>query len=72
MFSADMDDTLYPMSSGINLACRKNIEGIYITVNSYYDDEGAVSGGHAIITKKIKLSFQNCRVHVAAFAHGRN
>ncbi|KAG6699820.1 hypothetical protein I3842_08G082500 [Carya illinoinensis] len=23
----DMDDTLYPMSTGLNLACRKNIEG---------------------------------------------
>lgn len=22
-----MDDTLYPLSSGLNLACRKNIEG---------------------------------------------
>lgn len=63
--SADMDDTLYPMSSGINLACRKNIEGT--TVNRYYDD-----GGGIIITKIIKLSFWNCRVHAAAFAHGRN
>ena len=27
MFSTDMDDTLYPFSSGLNLACRKNIEG---------------------------------------------
>jgi hypothetical protein len=24
---ADMDDTLYPLSLGINLACRKNIQG---------------------------------------------
>lgn len=23
-----MDDTLYPLSLGINMACRKNIEGI--------------------------------------------
>lgn len=22
-----MDDTLYPMSMGLNIACRKNIEG---------------------------------------------
>jgi len=22
-----MDDTLYPLSTGINLACRKNIQG---------------------------------------------
>lgn len=25
--STDMDDTLYPRSCGINLACRKKIEG---------------------------------------------
>ena len=24
----DMDDTLYPLSTGVNLACRKNIEGM--------------------------------------------
>lgn len=24
----DLDDTLYPLSSGINIACRKNIEGM--------------------------------------------
>lgn len=24
---SDMDDTLYPLSLGLNLACRKNIEG---------------------------------------------
>jgi hypothetical protein len=28
MFLTDLDDTLYPMSSGLNLACRKNIEGM--------------------------------------------
>lgn len=33
-FCTDMDDTLYPMSSGLNLACRKNIEGT--TLNSYH------------------------------------
>lgn len=27
MFLTDLDDTLYPMSSGLNSACRKNIEG---------------------------------------------
>ncbi|XP_024191323.1 uncharacterized protein C24B11.05 isoform X1 [Rosa chinensis] len=26
IFLTDLDDTLYPMSSGLNLACRKNIE----------------------------------------------
>ncbi|KAL0430183.1 UNVERIFIED_CONTAM: hypothetical protein Sradi_0644300 [Sesamum radiatum] len=29
----DMDDTLYPLSLGINVACRKNIEG---TILAYY------------------------------------
>ena len=24
---SDLDDTLYPFSAGINLACRKNIQG---------------------------------------------
>ena len=24
---SDLDDTLYPLSTGINLACRKNIQG---------------------------------------------
>lgn len=28
MFVTDMDDTLYPLSSGLNLACRKNIQGM--------------------------------------------
>lgn len=28
IFLTDLDDTLYPMSSGLNLACRKNIEGM--------------------------------------------
>lgn len=41
--SADMDDTLYPMSSGINLACRKNITGMI--VDSYDNDDG-VNGGN--------------------------
>lgn len=27
---SDMDDTLYPLSMGINMACRKNIEGTCI------------------------------------------
>ncbi|KAL5155856.1 Suppressor of disruption of TFIIS [Glycine soja] len=26
LFEEDMDDTLYPLSTGLNLACRKNIE----------------------------------------------
>jgi hypothetical protein len=28
-YCPDMDDTLYPLSLGINLACRKNIIGKY-------------------------------------------
>jgi hypothetical protein len=27
MLVTDMDDTLYPLSLGINLACRRNIQG---------------------------------------------
>lgn len=27
----DMDDTLYPMSAGLNYACRKNIEEYMLT-----------------------------------------
>lgn len=27
---ADLDDTLYPLSSGLAKACRNNIEGIYM------------------------------------------
>lgn len=30
-----MDDTLYPLSSGLNLACRKNIEGMYARLLNY-------------------------------------
>lgn len=26
--TADLDDTLYPLSAGINLACRQNIQGV--------------------------------------------
>ena len=64
----DMDDTLYPMSSGLNLACRKNIEGM--TVDSYHDDDiYGVSGGNTV-TMIVKLSYFNCRLHVATFAYG--
>jgi len=34
-FSTDMDDTLYPLSSGLNLACRKNIEGTNTNHENY-------------------------------------
>lgn len=30
-----MDDTLYPLSSGVNLACRKNIEGMLLKLVSH-------------------------------------
>lgn len=32
-----MDDTLYPLSSGLNLACRKNIEGMVACVDKSGD-----------------------------------
>lgn len=32
MLVTDMDDTLYPLSLGLNLFCRKNIQGTYILV----------------------------------------
>lgn len=31
MLVTDMDDTLYPLSIGLNLFCRKNIQGTYST-----------------------------------------
>ncbi|RWV99286.1 hypothetical protein BHE74_00008482 [Ensete ventricosum] len=33
---ADMDDTLYPLSCGINLACRKNIQGFVFDNDEFH------------------------------------
>lgn len=30
---SDMDDTLYPLSSGLNLACRRNIQGMCVCMS---------------------------------------
>jgi len=36
MLATDMDDTLYPLSLGINLACRKNIQGTSTNSLDYF------------------------------------
>lgn len=38
----DMDDTLYPLSLGLNLACRKNIEGTNMKYISICIDDHSV------------------------------
>ena len=35
MLFTDMDDTLYPLSIGLNLVCRKNIQGTHKKYYSY-------------------------------------
>lgn len=38
-----MDDTLYPLSSGLNLACRKNIEGEFGSSDTWVDSKYVAS-----------------------------
>lgn len=53
--SADMDDTLYPVSSGINLACRKNIIGMIVDT---YDNDDGVNGSNTVtMTRKLIIFF---------------
>ncbi|XP_031378913.1 uncharacterized protein C24B11.05 isoform X2 [Punica granatum] len=73
----DMDDTLYPLSSGINLACRKNIED-YMLHNlqieesevlrmclELYREYGTTMAG----LKALGYEFDNDEFH--AYVHGR-
>ena len=53
--SADMDDTLYPMSSGINLACRKNI--MRMIVDTYDNDDGVNGGNTVTMTGRLIIFF---------------
>ncbi|EEF47142.1 uncharacterized protein C24B11.05 isoform X2 [Ricinus communis] len=73
----DMDDTLYPMSSGLNLACRKNIEEFmlhHLNIEEsevprmcleLYREYGTTMAG----LKAIGYEFDDDEFH--AFAHGR-
>ncbi|OAY48810.1 uncharacterized protein C24B11.05 isoform X2 [Manihot esculenta] len=73
----DMDDTLYPMSSGLNLACRKNIEGFMLQhlhieesevprmCLELYREYGTTMAG----LKALGYEFDDDEFH--AFAHGR-
>ncbi|KAL5981734.1 hypothetical protein ACLOJK_015797 [Asimina triloba] len=73
----DMDDTLYPMSSGLNLACRKNIEEymvnhLQIEENKvtkmcleFYKEYGTTMAG----LKATGYEFDNDEFH--AYVHGR-
>ncbi|XP_059625506.1 uncharacterized protein C24B11.05 isoform X2 [Cornus florida] len=73
----DMDDTLYPMSSGINLACRRNIEDfmlrhLHIDENEVprmclelYREYGTTMAG----LKALGYQFDNDQFH--AFVHGK-
>ncbi|KAG6648143.1 hypothetical protein I3843_07G125200 [Carya illinoinensis] len=73
----DMDDTLYPMSSGINLACRKNIEGFMLQhlhmeetevprlCFDLYKEYGTTMAG----LKALGYEFDNDEFH--AYVHGR-
>ncbi|KAF8401196.1 hypothetical protein HHK36_012127 [Tetracentron sinense] len=73
----DMDDTLYPMSSGLNLACRKNIEEYMIQhlqidesevpkmCLELYREYGTTMAG----LKALGYQFDNDEFH--AYIHGR-
>ncbi|KAK7269523.1 hypothetical protein RIF29_22254 [Crotalaria pallida] len=73
----DMDDTLYPLSSGLNLACRKNIidymlEYLHIEESKVakmcldlYKEYGTTMAG----LKVLGYEFDNDHFH--AYAHGR-
>ncbi|KAL9259537.1 hypothetical protein AKJ16_DCAP02794 [Drosera capensis] len=73
----DLDDTLYPMSSGINLACRKNIEEYMLhqlhieeteiprMCLELYKEHGTTMAG----LKALGYDFDNDEYH--EFVHGR-
>ncbi|KAF5197868.1 Flap endonuclease [Thalictrum thalictroides] len=73
----DMDDTLYPMSTGINYACRKNIEEYmlqFLEIDAsevprmcleLYKEYGTTMAG----LKALGYGFDNDEFH--AFVHGR-
>nr|KJB09528.1 hypothetical protein B456_001G148700 [Gossypium raimondii] len=73
----DMDDTLYPFSTGFNLACRKNIEEFmlkYLNIEEsevprmcleLYREYGTTMAG----LKVLGYEFDNDEFH--AYAHGR-
>ncbi|XWS46359.1 hypothetical protein CRYUN_Cryun14cG0058500 [Craigia yunnanensis] len=73
----DMDDTLYPLSTGVNLACRKNIEEFmlqYLNIKEsevprmcleLYREYGTTMAG----LKALGYEFDNDEFH--AYAHGR-
>ncbi|RDX62274.1 hypothetical protein CR513_59411, partial [Mucuna pruriens] len=76
-FSTDMDDTLYPLSSGLNLACRKNIEEYMLKhlhmeesevpkiCLDFYREYGTTMAG----LKAFGYEFDNDEFH--AYVHGR-
>ncbi|XP_030471493.1 suppressor of disruption of TFIIS isoform X2 [Syzygium oleosum] len=73
----DMDDTLYPLSSGLNLACRKNIEEFMLhklhieesevprMCLELYREHGTTMAG----LKALGYEFDNDEFH--AYVHGR-
>ncbi|GKU90525.1 hypothetical protein SLEP1_g4511 [Rubroshorea leprosula] len=73
----DMDDTLYPLSSGLNLACRKNIQDYmlrHLNIEEsevprmcleLYKEYGTTMAG----LKALGYEFDNDEFH--AFVHGR-
>ncbi|XP_009600978.1 uncharacterized protein C24B11.05 isoform X1 [Nicotiana tomentosiformis] len=73
----DMDDTLYPLSSGLNLACRKNIEEFmlhFLDIEEtevpkmcleLYREYGTTMAG----LKELGYEFDNDKFH--GFVHGR-
>lgn len=73
----DLDDTLYPLSSGLNLACRKNIEEFMLhklhieesevprMCLELYREHGTTMAG----LKALGYEFDNDEFH--AYAHGR-
>nr|XP_016502506.1 PREDICTED: uncharacterized protein C24B11.05-like [Nicotiana tabacum] len=73
----DMDDTLYPLSSGLNLACRKNLEEFmlhYLDIEEtevpkmcleLYREHGTTMAG----LKELGYEFDNDKFH--GLVHGR-
>lgn len=68
-YFADLDDTLYPLSTGFNLACRRNIEGSTIQSQPWlwYIDVNTATGYSYV--RLVTPSNFDFRVHVATLAH---
>ncbi|KAK8485879.1 hypothetical protein V6N13_015278 [Hibiscus sabdariffa] len=65
----DLDDTLYPLSIGFNLACRKNIQEFMLKYLDIEESEVARMYLELYIQGALGYEFDNDEFH--AYAHGR-